>query len=78
MLVQFPAAVIFVPAVSVPALNNVLPLMSRLAGAVKLPLVIVRSFVTMVVGLAPVANAPPPLVTVRLLNVRLAALFVIV
>src|SRR2546422_540466 len=74
LLVQSPAAVILVPAVRVPALNSVLPFMSSVAGAVKLPSVIVRLLVVMLVVLPPVLSAfAPLLLTVKLLKVWLEA-----
>ena len=52
--IQSFAAVMFVPAVNVPADNKAFPLMSNVAGAVNVPLVIVRSVVWTVVVLPPV------------------------
>ena len=62
-----------VPAVKVPAVSSVLPLMSSVAGAVKVPNVIVKSFVVMLVVLPPVESVLP-LFTTKLLKVWLAAL----
>ena len=68
LLVQLPAAVMFAPAVNVPAVNRVLPLMSSVAGAVKLPSVMVRLLVVMLVVLPPTVNAPALLLRMKLLN----------
>src|SRR5882724_9236635 len=66
---QLPASVIDVPAVRVPPLSVPVPLMSNVAGAVKVPSVIVRLFVVIRLVLPPVERVPPDLLTARLLNV---------
>lgn len=72
LFVQLPAAVIVVPAVNVPADKSVLPLISSVAGAVKVPSVIVKLFMMRLVVLPPVLKVLP-LLTMTLLNVVLVA-----
>ena len=70
LFVQLPPAVMFAPAVKIPAVRSVLPLMSKVAGAVKLPSVIVKLFVIRPTVLPPVLSVEaPPLLTAKLLNV---------
>ena len=69
LLVQLPAAVMFAPAVKVPAVKTALPLMSSEDGAVNKPSIIVRLLTTSAVVFAAADNVPPALLTAKLLKV---------
>ena len=73
LLVQLPVTLVFVPPVKTPVASNRLPFTFSVAGPVKPPAVIVRSFVVTVTVLPPAANVPPLLLTITLLKVWLAA-----